>query len=370
MTVPKCLNTAATLAIATIVAITLALACGPAAPSGQQGEERTPTPKPDGIQTPTPTVDPTKEKEVEDKLRTAVYRTPTPKPSGDGEEKTTPTPDPDAEEPLPPTSTPIPTIPLAIVPTPSPNLYAGIVIDADFCFNVNLQDPSLHRARDKYDAASHIQVECSELVGRVIGERCYPDNGNPLGPDAKACVKRNADNIKDYVIRSSVYPECFSDHVQNDSQFIQCARQAGDNDNNMRAAAAQTRLVIRAVVDQNPTVVAAEKNAWICLEETKDKGSASQYVDTSRLLFWQNWTTEADAQRLSRLDESRLEKIREYMRLVDQCALKANVYQARHDALIAELRRYVTEETAKVEPWIKFGNLAALEEYGSEMLRP
>ena len=368
MTSPKLLYAVPILGMVAILAITLSIACGPATPSGQQSDDPKSTPKPDGVKTPTPTVDPTKEKEIEDKLRTAVYRTPTPKPSGDGEDKATSTPEP--EEPIPPTDVPTPTLDIQPAPTPTSNRYANITINADYCFNVDLQDPSLHRARDKYDAASYVQVECSQLVGRVIGERCYPNNGDPLDQKARECVKSNAEQVKDYLIRSSVYPECFADQVQSDSQFAECARQQGDNDHRLRSTASQTRQSIRVVVDSNQDVITAEQNAWSCLRETADNHPASQYVDTSRLLFWQNWVTDADDRRLSELGETRLEKVRQYMALVDQCALEANVYQTRYNALMAELQRYAAEEPEKIEPWLRFGTLDALKEYGAEALRP
>ena len=340
------------LAVAVAALTALLVACASAAPSGQQDDDATPTPKPEGIKTPTPTIDPT----------------PTSKPSGDDEEKTTPTPTP--TEPLPPTEVPTATPDHRPGPSPTPNPYAHIVIDEEFCFGVSLQDPSLYRARDKYVPGGYIQSECSELVGSVIWERCDPGGGNPFTVDVKACLQRNAETIKDYVIRSSVYPDCFSDDIENDAQFFQCAREGRANDHRLRLSVADVRLAIRAVVDEKQAVIDAERNAWTCLGETADKHPASQHVDTTRLLFWESWTTEAHAQRLSELDETRLEKVREYMQLVDRCALKANVYQTRYDAFMVELRRHMAQGPEQAEPWIKFGILEAMEEYGAEMLRP
>ena len=188
-----------------------------------------------------------------------------------------------------------------VAPTPTPNPYADITIDADFCFNVSLHDPKYYRGRENYAAASYIQVECGRLAGRVIGERCNPSNANSLEPEAKTCIRRNAALIKDYMIRSTVYPQCFTAEIESDEQFFQCARETGDNDNRLRASLVDSRTAIRATVDQNQAVVNAEQNAWPCVEQAAENTPAPDYIDTSRLLFWQGWTSEADAKRLSEL---------------------------------------------------------------------
>ena len=345
-----------------------ALACGPTLLHGQQDGQATQTNQSGEVKTPVPTLDPTKEKELEDNIKTAIPHTQTPTPSKADPDQGSPTPPP--TEPLLPSRTPAPTPQPAVVPTPTPSPYASITIDADFCSNVSLYDPAYYRGRDGYTAANYIQIKCSELVGRIIGERCTPSDGNLLDPEAKSCIQRNAESVRDYTIRSSVFPECFSEQVQTESQFLECTHNKGNNDSRLRAQLVETRIAIRAVVDQDKRVLEAEEDAWTCVRQVTENKPPPDYVDTSRLLFWQGWNSAENAKRLSQLGEPRLEKIRQYMLLVDQCALEANVYQARYDAFMAELRHMMRAEPERVEAWKKLGTLSAMEEFGPEMLRP
>ena len=353
---------------AALIIIAVTLACGPAALPEQSSEDLSAQPKTGETKTPAPTLDPTKEKEIEDKLKTAVYQTPTPKPAGDGQDKATTTPEPTEPPPQPPTA--VPTTPPYVVPTPTTSPYVNITIDEDFCFNVSLYDPQYYRARDKYNAISYIQVECTELVGQVISERCFSDDASTFTTESKVCITRNAALVKDYRLRSTTYHQCFTDDINNDEQFFQCARETGDADHALRLAVDAMRWSIRTAADKDPRVMEAEQNARDCLEATEGKPDVSEYVDTTRLLFWQSWNTEEEASQLAKLGESRLEKVRQYMLAVDKCVLKAGVYRERYNFMMTELRRYAAEDATKLAPWKKFGILSALEEYGSEMLRP
>ena len=340
------------LAVAVAALTALLVACASAAPSGQQDDDATPTPKPEGIKTPTPTIDPT----------------PTSKPSGDDEEKTTPTPTP--TEPLPPTEVPTATPDHQPGPTPTPNPYADIVIDEEFCFKVDLQNPALTRARDGYNAAAYLVNRCADVVGRVIGERCLITSDSVPDEQTQACMKRQAEMIKDYDIRSQVAPDCLGIGLTTDEELLQCIQDEWEEDEQLSTAAIRTGLAIRETIDRDPTVIATEKNAWACLAETGKQDLMADYIDVSRLLFWQNWVDDETYGPIGQLDSLRQEKIQERMRLVDQCALGAGVYQARYDVLMSELRRYFVENPEAVEAWKKFGALEALEEYGAEMLRP
>ena len=354
------------LATVLIVPLLLAWACGPTGPVAQQTATPAPTAKSDGSDTPIPMG----EKEIEAMIRTAIAGAGTREASRNREDTHMPTPPPEAEEPFPPTDTPVPTETPSHPPTPTPNPYAHITIDADLCFNVNLHDPALRRTYEVDDASSYILIRCFDVIGRTIGERCAMNTTNGLDATVRACIKRNAEAVKDYRPRSQLAPECHSIGLTTDDEFFECMRDTSNHDNDLRAALAETKSTIREVSDRNPEVIAAESIAWNCLEQTGKQDLMAGSIDISRLLFWESLVTEADYQRIRDLDETGIEAFGERMRLVDQCALAAGVYRARYDVLMAELRRYAVAEPDKIEPWTTFGTLASLEEYGSAMLRP
>ena len=213
-------------------------------------------------------------------------------------------------------------------PTPTPNPYAHITIDADLCFNVNLHDPALRRTYEVYDASSYILIRCFDVIGRTIGERCAMNTTNGLDATVRACIKRNAETVKDYRLRSRLAPECHSIGLTTDEEFFECMRDTSNHDNDLRAALAETKSTIREVSDRNPEVIAAESIAWNCLEQTGKQDLMAGSIDVSRLLFWESLVTEADYQRIRDLDETGIEAFGERMRLVEQCALAAGVYRA------------------------------------------
>ena len=340
-----------------MMAAMLLAACGPAAPS-LEDDGKGDDPKP------TATIDPTKGKKVDEILKTAMP-TPTAKPSGDGDEKTPA--DPDIRPTIStPTLEPVPDP----VPQPTPHPYANVPITVDFCFNVDLHNPSYRKAREGYDASGYIMTECSRLIGRTIGERCNITADNGLDTSVQACSKQQAEKVKDYTLRSRLSPQCESVGLTTDEQFLTCIKVGQAKDQEVRERGESERLTLRQVIDRDAAVIAAEATAWTCLEDSGKKNLASSDIDVSRLLFWEDFVTEDEVKPLMELDAVRMEKVRERMQAVDQCALKAGVYDARYDALMSELRRYINEEPSKIEPFVHFGTFKALETYGAEMLRP
>ena len=338
----------------------LLAACGTAASplqDGGQGDD----PKP------TATVDPTIEKKIEEILKTAMP-TPTAKPSEDGED--TEPEDPDIRPTvILPTLEPVPDT----VPTPTPHPYADdIDISADFCFNVDLHNPAYRKALEGYVASGYIISQCSKLIGRTIGERCNvePTTTSLADTSVQACIKREAETVKDYTFRSGLAPQCFVIGLTTDEEFLACMKAGQAKDQELRERRDAGRLALRQVIDRDAAVIAAEASAWACLEAIGKKDLASNDIDVSRLLFWENFVTEEEVKPLMELDDARMATVNERMRVVNQCALDAGVYDARYDALMAELRRYIKEEPAKAEPFVHFGEFKALETYGSEMLRP
>ena len=97
---------------------------------------------------------------------------------------------------------------------------------------------------------------------------------------------------------------------------------------------------------------------------------AAQDVDLNRLLFWEEWITDEQVIAIGALPQPRLDKIYERIAIIDRCAAEAGVYEARLEATLEELHRLVAEEPAKAEPWVELGLLAALQKFGTTMLRP
>ena len=351
-------------------AIALALGCGLTTPQLDTGDGEPSTATPGTLDTPTPTLDPTQIKEIDDRVGTAIYGQPTPTPGENRGDQAFPTVEAPREEPLPATTLSTPTRLPPPFPAPTPNPFPGVTIDADFCFNVNLQNPAYKRLSNGMSAHSYIYVECIDLVGRTIGERCPAGPQEPFDEELQSCVKEQAEMIKDYTIRASQAPQCLGIGLNTDEQLLPCYQAAHNEVFRLRTEVPKVRMAIREVIDRNEMVITAEADAWACLEKTGQKELRSEHIDNDRLLFWQNWVTEADSRRLTQLDGSQLESLNERLILIDQCAVDAGVYQARYDALMAELRRLAAAEPEKIEPLIKFGTLAALEEYGPEMLRP
>ena len=200
-----------------------------------------PTAKSDGSDTPVPLG----EKEIEAMIRTAIAGAGTREASRNSEDTHMPTPPPEAEGPFPPTDTPVPTETPSHPPTPTPNPYAHITIDADLCFNVNLHDPALRRTYEVYDASSYILIRCFDVIGRTIGERCAMNTTNGLDATVRACIKRNAEAVKDYRPRSQLAPECHSIGLTTDEEFFECMRDTSNHDNDLRAVIAETKSTIR-----------------------------------------------------------------------------------------------------------------------------
>ena len=180
-------------------------------------------------------------------IRTAIVGAGTREASRNSEDTHMPTPPPEAEEPFPPTDTPVPTETPSHppTPTPTPNPYAHITIDADLCFNVNLHDPALRRTYEVYDASSYILIRCFDVIGRTIGERCAMNTTNGLDATVRACIKRNAEAVKDYRPRSQLAPECHSIGLTTDEEFFECMRDTSNHDNDLRAVLAETKSTIR-----------------------------------------------------------------------------------------------------------------------------
>ena len=342
----------------TMLTSLLVAACGPAAPSSSSdGKDNDPKP--------TATIDPTVEHKIDEIVKTAVP-TPSAKPSSDGEDK-----EPDEGDIPPPTKTPTPEpVPNVVLP-PTPHPYADdIDISADFCFNVDLHNPAYRKAREAYSASGYIISQCSKLIGRTIGERCNVGPTDLADTSVQACIKREAETVKDYTFRSGLAPQCHVIGLTTDEEFLACMKAGQAKDQELRERRDAGRLALRQVIDRDAAVIAAEASAWACLDAIGKKDLASNDIDVSRLLFWENFVTEEEVKPLMELDDARMATVNERMRVIDQCALEAGVYDARYDALMAELRRYIKEEPAKAEPFVHFGEFKALETYGSEMLRP
>ena len=320
-------------ALLALLSIALLLACAPAAAPAQGGETEPTaeaTPKPDDVK-PTPTRDPG-DPARPTPLPTATFRPP---------EKPTPTPKGQTQE---------------------------IMYTFDFCAEVSLLDPSPGIRGNLSD----VIPQCSDIIGKAIQEQCVTGTtvAETMDEETQACIKRLLDRVKDYQLRRLKGYDCIGIGLRTDDDMLQCFNAEGERHQRLQSMLRTTTLEILAIVDVSSGVNQAEKRAWICLEASGEKNLAAQDVNLNRLLFWEEMITEEQHRALGELPQLRLEKIQERAMIVDRCAIEAGVYEARLRATLEELHRLVAEEPDKAEPWVEFGRLAALEEFGTAMLRP
>ena len=323
----RSINTKSTAAQLILLLMTLLLACAPASPPMQGGETEPPvqpTSKPPDVK-PTPTRDP----------GDPAVPTPLPTPTWSPPEKPTSTPKDESRQ---------------------------VGYTFDYCAGLSLFDPSPDIGRD-------VIHQCSQTIGKTVQERCTTGNG-VANEEEQACSKRLPEQVKDYQLRRLAGYECLAVGWSTDEELLQCLADEGEHHQRLQSMLQTTTIETLAVVDRDPDVNQAEKRAWACLEASGDKNLAAQDVNLNRLLFWQEWVTDEQHVAVGSLPQPRLGKIYERIAIIDRCAAEAGVYEARLEATLEELHRLVAEEPAKAEPWVELGLLAALQKFGTTMLRP
>ena len=329
---PRSINTKSTAALLILLLMALLLACAPASPPMQGGETEPPaqpTSKPPDVK-PTPTRDP-----------------------GD---------------PAVPTSLPTPTWSPPEKPTPTPKGESRQAdYTFDYCAGLSLLDPSPDARID-----GDVIHQCSEIISQTIQDQCITGitTAEIMSDETQACTKQILERVKDYQLRRLKGYECIDVGIRTDEELRQCLVAEGEHHQRLQSMLRTTTVEVRAVVDANPDVNQAEKRAWACLEASGEKNLAAQDVDLNRLLFWEEWITDEQVIAIGALPQPRLDKIYERIAIIDRCAAEAGVYEARLEATLEELHRLVAEEPAKPEPWVELGLLAALQKFGTTMLRP
>ncbi len=345
-----------------LVFVLTALACGPAAPSGQSGGRGNP--------------EQTKAEELGQKpgeKRAEVAPTDEP-----AETRTEAVPvkkrEPTKFQIVPPPSdvvedpTQIPTAVLRAVP-------ANPVIKTGYCYDYSSQDPSTDVKQALEDG---LYQNCLPSLRADIEAACdLRDQANNSSGDAsrQTCWKNYLSGIKDYHLRQQLGEGCVAVGHTTIEEYATCLGDLSRQDAVDRANIGPTvGLDLMAAIDSDPAVVAAEENAWLCLSEHGKKEPAPELLDylaDDRLMFWLSWRLDRNAaQKYYDLDSTRKEKVAERMKQVYQCARKAGVYQAHYDSMMLFLRELLKTEPNRLEYWKRTGWLDALEEYGADMIRP
>ena len=352
----------ASLGLILLVFVLTALACGPAAPSGQSRGGGNP--------------EQTKTEELGRKPgETKAEVAPTNKP---GETKTEAAPAEKAEA----TKIPIASPPTEVVedPTPIPTAVLGAVsanpvIKTGYCYDFSSHDPST----DVKQALEEGLIQnCLPSLRADIEATCdLRDQGdNSIGDASRqTCWKNYLGGIKDYYLRQQLGEGCVAVGHTTIEEYATCLGDLSRQDAVDRANIGPTvGFNLMAAIDSDPTVVAAEENARLCLSEQGKKEPGPElldYLGDDRLMFWLSWRLDKNAaQKYYDLDSTRKEKVSERMKQVDQCARKAGVYQAHYDSMMLFLRELLKTDPDRLEYWKRTGWLDALEEYGADMIRP
>ena len=352
----------ASLGLILLVFVLTALACGPAAPSGQSGGGGNP--------------EQTKTEELGQKPgETRAEVVPTDKP---GETKTEAVPAEKAE----PTKIQIAPPPSEVVedPTPIPTAVLGAVsanpvIKTGYCYDYFSHDPSTDVKQALEDG---LYQNCLPSLRADIEAACdlRDQDDDSIGDASRqTCWKNYLGGIKDYQLRQLLGEGCVAVGHTTIEEYATCLGDLSRQDAVDWANIGPTvGLELMAAIDSDPAVVAAEENAWLCLSEQGKKEPGPElldYLGDDRLMFWLSWRLDKNAaQKYYDLDSTRKEKVAERMKQVDQCARKAGVYQAHYDSMMLFLRELLKTDPDRLEYWKRTGWLDALEEYGADMIRP
>ena len=328
--------------LVTIFVLTLLVACGPAAPSGQTGgtdqtEQPTPTPinQDDG-----PTGNPTPDPTATSSPPPEVTQTGTPKPVPTKEptdRQPEPTRHPGDPKPQPkptPTSDSLPTFESAQALQSPPVPPNGI---AD-CYAINLFSSTA--------AEMEYSGWCTdELVQDVIAN-CA---GIGDSEDEIMCGQQRLTDVQSYSMREVVTP-CFA--ISDEADRLECANNTFEDANTHLRTFWSTWAEILRTVDSNDRVKAAKVAMADCVEQ---KGFARPAPDD--VIGWQEFKSPDAPMDRNEPDLAVLEAI-------DQCALAVGLYTEQEEVWLSEISRLNREDREKVRPLIENGILPALEAEG------
>ena len=317
--------------LATIIVLTLLVACGPAAPAGQDGGEsqsQTPTPtnQDDGLMdvpTPKPTETPKRPPDVD------PTSTPKPEPTRD--------PGDPASEPkkatvvVPPPDNGEAGVDLRVFPEP-PNGIEG-------CYSINIYASTIQEL--EYTGW------CVDALLQDVSANCA---GIGTSADELRCGQERLADVETYFLREVGTPcAAISDPTDRQECSDETARAADTHMTTLWS----TWGAIQNTVDSNARVRVAHVAMADCVEK---KGFARPAPGES--IAWQQ-SKSSDGAKTGRGELP----LAEY-EAIDQCAKDVGLYSEQETVWLSEITRLNREDREKVRPLIENGILPALEADG------
>ena len=240
------------------------------------------------------------------------------------------------------------------------------------CYDYDVYDPAdrptLHLGTPWYS-------DCIDILRHDINIACDIHGDESVAPsaDRQLCWANYLHSIESYSFRRYLGQGCINTGLTNWDALGECRIELEEADQReLEEAHRVVEPLLQAAIASDADVRSAEDNAWLCLSELgqKDLAMGIDLVDPERFIFWFSWRFGVGEriEKYIELDMERRSKVVERMELADQCAKKAGLYEAYHNAIMIFLRQQLQDNPDSVEVWKRQGWIGALESYGAPAL--